>query len=284
MVSQAEKPPASTTPRLSQSTPKPLQFDPIINSPSSKNLLNRLSQANTPDPMSNPLNISSSTPIPTPPPNHPFLPFNFQPNMVAAAFQQLIQQSGAQNPDQFLQQQAHNFFSKLAQQQDQTNLNTSTTNSSCSSPVPSLIEEPQPPPIPINIVVNKPAELIKPDSNAMFVRVWDRGMNSCSRTDLLFKYLPNAKYLKVKEELRLSKEASSMKQSSSSSSLKDLSLNKCNSPFTNSNAMNNSFKDVKSSEKQAGAKPEHNGAKFMPKEAGLGNYIEVFYYLFEMNL
>ena len=148
-----------------------------------------------------------------------------------------------------------------------------------------MAEEPQPPPIPISIAVNKPAELIKADSNAMFVRVWDRGMNSCSRTDLLFKYLPNAKYLKAKEELRLSKEASSMKQSSSSSSLKDLSLNKCNSPFASSNAMNSSFKDVKSSElKQAGAKPEHNGAKFMPKEAGLGNYFQVFYFLVEMNL
>ena len=69
----------------------------------------------------------------------------------------------------------------------------------------------EPPPLPINILITKPTELMKPDSLAMFVRVWDRGSsNSCSRTDLHFKYIPNCKYLlnKVKAE-KLSRSNSS---------------------------------------------------------------------------
>ena len=59
-----------------------------------------------------------------------------------------------------------------------------------------------PPPIPINALVTKPTELMKSDSLAMFVRVWDRGSNnSCSRTDLHFKYIPNCKYLLNKAKM-----------------------------------------------------------------------------------
>jgi hypothetical protein len=54
----------------------------------------------------------------------------------------------------------------------------------------------EPPPVPINVLITKPTELMKSDSLAMFIRVWDRGANnSCSRTDLHFKYIPNCKYL-----------------------------------------------------------------------------------------
>ena len=54
----------------------------------------------------------------------------------------------------------------------------------------------EPPPTPINVLITKPTELMKSDSLAMFIRVWDRGSNnSCSRTDLHFKYIPNCKYL-----------------------------------------------------------------------------------------
>jgi hypothetical protein len=59
-----------------------------------------------------------------------------------------------------------------------------------------------PHPVPINLPITKPVELIKPDSLAMFVRVWDRNSNSCSRTDLQFKFIPNCKYLKYKNKTK----------------------------------------------------------------------------------
>jgi hypothetical protein len=72
---------------------------------------------------------------------------------------------------------------------------------SCSSPPPEPVIEDRFPPIPCSQILNKPPELVKPDSNAMFVRVWERmaGANSCARTDLHFRYLPQAKYLRTKD-------------------------------------------------------------------------------------
>ena len=83
--------------------------------------------------------------------------------------------------------------------------------------------------MPISIVVNKSADMIKPDSNAMFVRVWDRGTNSCSRTDLHFKYLPCAKYLKTREELNVQLQHQQQTQAQQSKQ-KDPSNPKVNTP------------------------------------------------------
>lgn len=127
---------------------------------------------NPPYSQSPPVNfLPSSTPNSTPPPpNHLFNPL--------LAFQQMLQQ----------------------QQQQQTKSKADEQcNSACSSPGP-LIDDQLSPPLSINLIVNKSQELIKPESNAMFMRVWDRGSNICSRTDLEFRYLPNSKYLKEKQE------------------------------------------------------------------------------------
>lgn len=117
--------------------------------------------------------LSSSTPNSTPPPNctGPFMPPNFQQTM--AAFQQIVK----------------------AKEQNQS-------DSTCPSPAPTYDDQLSPP-LAVQIIVNKPNELIKPDSNAMFMKVWDRGTNICSRTDLEFRYLPSSKYLKLKNESKL---------------------------------------------------------------------------------
>jgi hypothetical protein len=75
---------------------------------------------------------------------------------------------------------------------------------------------------PINIFIPKPVELMKPESNAAFVRVWDRGPNSCSRTDLQFKYMPNCNYLKTKANKADSREK--IKSSSSNTPSKNTSV------------------------------------------------------------
>ena len=230
-----------------------------------------------------PVFSNSSTPTPTPPPNPPpnrppshssssFQPFNFQPHMVAHAFQQLLQgQTPNFNHEQLMQQ---HFLNKMPPSADPNN-GGSNSHSACSSPVPNMMDEqPQPPPIPIQILVNKPAELIKPDSNAMFMRVWDRGTNSCSRTDLHFRYLPGAKYLKLKEEQsmhlqqqKLSKEATSRVATPSSPALNMNSQNvkqpvgkeglKCSSPF-------NSYKSKEATEKASFKEINENGKSFLP--------------------
>ena len=115
--------------------------------------------------------LSSSTPNSTPPPNSaPFMPSNFQ--QTIAAFQQLV---------------------KAKEQQSE---------SSCPSPAPTYDDQLSPP-LAVQIIVNKPTELIKQDSNAMFMKIWDRGTNICSRTDLEFRYLPSSKYLKQKNESKI---------------------------------------------------------------------------------
>ncbi len=58
----------------------------------------------------------------------------------------------------------------------------------------------------IDFIFDKPLENIKPDSNARFKRVWDRGFNSCCRTDVQFIYLPNSKYLRTLNDKKLQKE------------------------------------------------------------------------------
>lgn len=58
----------------------------------------------------------------------------------------------------------------------------------------------------IDFIFDKPLENIKPDSNARFKRVWDRGFNSCCRTDVHFIYLPNSKYLRTLNDKKLQKE------------------------------------------------------------------------------
>lgn len=84
-----------------------------------------------------------------------------------------------------------------------------------------------PPPQPINVLVHKSSELKKPESNAMFVRVWDRGANSCARSDLTFKYLPNSAYLKAKAERKQKQQQ--LEEQKAKEEKKDSRLN---SPFT----------------------------------------------------
>lgn len=154
-----------------------------------------------------------------------------------------------------IQQQLQNQQQKMQKQQQQqqnrpssrsSNLNSST----CSSP--GLTEDPetsQRPPIPCKIPVNKPAELIKPDSNAMFVRIWDRGGVTCSRTDLNFKYLPNAKYLRSKHE---------KKHGTSQSTGHNTSINRSKTPNNNGNDnLNTSTTSISSSSHKStnGSKP-----------------------------
>lgn len=82
---------------------------------------------------------------------------------------------------------------------------SSSSSSSMEDEPPPNCVSPDPPhdqlvddyvPKPINFVFNKPIESIKPESNAMFARVWDRGTNTCTRTDVQFRYLPNSKYIR----------------------------------------------------------------------------------------
>ena len=282
----------------------------LPNSPSSKVKL----QSNTPDTTLSMIS-NASTPTPTPPPPSTLLNRppsvaastvgSFQPHMFAQAFQQLLQ--AQQNPNfnlnnsnhellmqQHLQQQQQHFLNKLSSSGEMppTGL-MSNSHSACSSPVPNLEDlQPQPPPIPINILVNKQPDLIKPDSNAMFMRVWDRGTNCCSLTDLQFRYLPNAKYIKVKEQLNKQKEAPLRLAASSSPSLnqqmtknhsKQESL-KSNSPFNNNNnnlnhntSNNSSFKESKH-EKSNHKEINENGSKssFIPPPKDNGNDLRKF--------
>ncbi len=88
---------------------------------------------------------------------------------------------------------------QFQQQQQNHQKSQNQSNSTSSSPTPDQQDD-QRAPIPCKIAINKPVELLKPESNAMFVRVWDRGSNTCSRTDLNFKYLPNSNYMRTKAE------------------------------------------------------------------------------------
>ena len=99
--------------------------------------------------------------------------------------------------------------------------------------------------------MNKPSEL-KPDSNAMFIRVWDRGTNTCSRTDLHFKYLPNSKYLRTKAD------QSNAKKSSSSSNHNNSSSNKNNGSHHQNEHNNNGHKQSSSTNKSSSSNSEHN--------------------------
>jgi hypothetical protein len=82
-----------------------------------------------------------------------------------------------------------------------------------------------PPPQAINVLVHKSSELKKQESNAMFVRVWDRGANTCARTDLTFKYLPNSAYLKAKAERK-------QKQHEEQKAKEEKKDSRLNSPYT----------------------------------------------------
>jgi hypothetical protein len=181
-----------------------------------------------------PLNfLHSSTPNPTPPPPSGLMPplpnHHMMMNLVSPHMQPLFQQFLAQNNTTKPNSAGGSNMNKPPKTPT-PDLNDSTA--SCrSSPSPSLSstanfdEDTKQPSLPIQIPVNKPYEQIKPESNAMWIRVWDRGMNSCSRTDLQFKYLPNAHYLKTKKDSSSSSKQTNnnnnMKQSNSSNSLKD---------------------------------------------------------------
>ena len=186
-----------------------------------------------PTDLSNKLSITSSSPKPafsplnflsSPAPSQSPIPV-FNPSLIPLHLQQQQQQSMSafshffppidMHQHVFNQQQQKTAFKNPASQ----TLNTSGS-SACASPIQDMMaaEEDRRPPQPSNQILNKPAELIKADSNAMFVRIWDRGANTCSRTDLNFKYLPNAKYLRTKNELKANSSQDTVKSSSNNAS------------------------------------------------------------------
>ncbi len=91
---------------------------------------------------------------------------------------------------------------------------------------------------PINFIFNKPLENIKPDSNAMFVRVWDRGFNSCCRTDVHFRYLPNAKYIRSLAEKKQQTKTTNGIQNNNHSIIQNNTNNSNTSNINNNNHTN----------------------------------------------
>jgi len=193
--------PTNSKPNLSSSSPKPA-FSPI-------NFMNSPGPSQSPIPSFNPHNM------PFNPLTHSAFSHFFPPEM-----QHQFQQ----------QQQQHQQHLQKSQRPNQS-------NSTCSSPTPDQQDD-QRAPLPCKVVLNKPPELVKPDSNAMFVRVWDRGSNTCSRTDLNFKYLPNSKYLRSKAETQ--KQPSGKASSNGNFNEQQHSVNKTNSSSKPS-AVNSAF-------------------------------------------
>ena len=209
---------------LSSSSPKPA-FSPM-------NYLNSPGPSQSPIPSFNPL---AGNPL-----GMPFNPLaqsafsHFFPPMDMQQQQQMYQHSQKQ-------QQAHSKGSS-------SQLNQSSNSSTCSSPTPDITqEELLRPAVPCNVTINKQPDLIKPDSNAMFVRIWDRGSNTCSRTDLNFKYLPNAKYKRSKTETKSGSHHSSSNGSSHHNGTKTSSSSNINGNSNSSNNGNSSQKTNNSS-------------------------------------
>jgi len=180
-----------------------------------------------PTDLSNKLSITSSSPKPafsplnflsSPAPSQSPIPV-FNPSLIPLHLQQQQQQQSMSAFSHFfppidMHQHVFNQQQKTAFKNPASQTLNTSGSSACASPIQDMMaEEDRRPPQPSNQILNKPTELIKADSNAMFVRVWDRGANTCSRTDLNFKYLPNAKYLRTKNELK----ANSQETSKSSS-------------------------------------------------------------------
>lgn len=189
---------------LSSSSPKPA-FSPM-------NYLNSPGPSQSPIPSFNPL---AGNPL--------GMPFN---PLSQSAFSHFFPPMDMQQQQLYQHSQKQQAHSKSSSSQ----LNQSSNSSTCSSPAPDITqEELLRPAVPCNITINKQPELIKPDSNAMFVRVWDRGSNSCCRTDLNFKYLPNSKYKRSKTESKASNH-----QTSSNGSVHHNGSKNSSSSFSNS--------------------------------------------------
>ena len=135
----------------------------------------------------------------------------FQQQHLLQQQQQLAQEHQRRDRERQMEQQQR----QQQQQQRQHNSNDDVQVLSERPPPPGLSSLPQPPPPPQPQVPREPSPPPKPDGSechrsqsAIFTRVWNRGEgNSCSRTDMIFKPVPETKlYRKREERLRKAQE------------------------------------------------------------------------------
>lgn len=169
---------------------------------------------------------SSSTPIPAPSPTLQQQQQAIPPHLIAS-----MMNPNAPMPPH-LAMALHSQFQQIMQQAQHTQSvkkNQPDLNDSISSVTSSSASQRSSPNIfcqqedasSMPVAIRQPVtvshgEHVKPnESNAMFVRVWERqgGMNSCARTDLHFRYLPNAAYLQTKQNNKANNQQSSLGQS-----------------------------------------------------------------------
>lgn len=143
------------------------------------------------NPSASPKPTTSSTPI------NPFLASPHPANSPAPNFNPMLQPAFLAAFQQFFNPEFYqNFYPKPPNTPGSQTLGSQSpqlNSSACSSPAPIEMDELQPP-IACSVAVER--EPVKAESNAGLIRVWDRGSNSCSRTDIHFRYLPNAFYLR----------------------------------------------------------------------------------------